>query len=149
VTDQIQFKRGTSSKAFTDNPVLAEGEPAVETDTGRLCIGDGVQQWEALPTIYTRNVLIDSGDGTISDHYKMCVFTGTQTDAWDLPPVDVSAGKEVSVFNRGTANLNVVPGGSDSMWAHSGGGAVTTYQMTPGMYRRFVCDGFFWLVCEA
>ena len=41
----IQFKRGTSAQWTSQNPVLADGEPALETDTGKIKIGDGTTEW--------------------------------------------------------------------------------------------------------
>lgn len=38
----IQFKRGTAARLYELNPVIAEGEPIFEYDTGKLKIGDGV-----------------------------------------------------------------------------------------------------------
>lgn len=52
----IQFKRG-AKKALTDNlkstklGVLAQGEPAYETDTGGLKIGDGAKDYADLPYV--------------------------------------------------------------------------------------------------
>ena len=45
---QIQFRRGTALEWSTANPVLAEGELGVVTDTGRYKIGNGVDAWNAL-----------------------------------------------------------------------------------------------------
>ncbi len=44
----IQLRRGTASKAATDNVTLASGEIGVETDTGRFKIGDGATPWNSL-----------------------------------------------------------------------------------------------------
>lgn len=35
-----------------ENPLLLEGEPATESDTGKKKIGDGVTLWNALPYEY-------------------------------------------------------------------------------------------------
>lgn len=38
------------SATFTaQNPVLLQGEPATESDTGKKKIGDGVTPWNSLP----------------------------------------------------------------------------------------------------
>jgi len=44
----IQFRRDTAANWTSVNPVLAEGEPGYETDTGRWKIGDGVTAWNSL-----------------------------------------------------------------------------------------------------
>lgn len=45
----IKFKRGIASRWTEANPVLAEGEPGFESDTGKLKIGNGITTWEDLP----------------------------------------------------------------------------------------------------
>jgi hypothetical protein len=45
---QIQFRRGTASEWESVNPILAEGEMAIETDTKLFKIGDGVLHWNDL-----------------------------------------------------------------------------------------------------
>lgn len=46
--EDIQFRRGTAAEWFAVNPVLDDGEPGFETDTGKLKIGDGVSTWNGL-----------------------------------------------------------------------------------------------------
>jgi hypothetical protein len=45
----LQLRRGLSSEWTSSNPVLAQGEMAVELDTHRFKIGDGVTNWVSLP----------------------------------------------------------------------------------------------------
>ena len=51
---QIQFRRGTYSEWNTANPVLADGEFALQTDAGggqqagQFKIGDGSTNWNSL-----------------------------------------------------------------------------------------------------
>ena len=45
---RILLRRDTSSNWETNNPILSSGEPAFETDTGRLKIGDGTNPYTAL-----------------------------------------------------------------------------------------------------
>lgn len=45
----IKFKRGIASRWTEANPVLAEGEPGFESDTGKLKIGNGIDAWNLLP----------------------------------------------------------------------------------------------------
>lgn len=51
MAETIRIRRGTAANASTNNPVLAEGEPGYEIDTGVLKIGDGVTPWAGLPAI--------------------------------------------------------------------------------------------------
>ena len=45
----FKFRRGPSSYWHSINPILAEGEPGVETDTLKLKIGNGFTVWNDLP----------------------------------------------------------------------------------------------------
>jgi len=45
---QIQFRRGTAAQWTAENPLLAVGEMAIETDTNLYKIGDGVTRWIVL-----------------------------------------------------------------------------------------------------
>lgn len=46
---QIQYRRGTAAQWSSVNPVLAQGEPGYEYDTGKFKVGNGVDNWNALP----------------------------------------------------------------------------------------------------
>lgn len=45
---QIQFRRGTAAEWTAANPILADGEMAIETDTSLFKVGNGVARWNAL-----------------------------------------------------------------------------------------------------
>lgn len=45
---RFQLRRDNDSDWDAKNPVLAEGEPGFETNTGKLKVGDGVSRWSAL-----------------------------------------------------------------------------------------------------
>lgn len=45
----VRIKSKTAAAWSAANPVLAADEPARETDTGKLKIGDGTTPWQALP----------------------------------------------------------------------------------------------------
>jgi hypothetical protein len=45
---QIQFRRGTAAEWTAANPVLAQGEMGVETDTNQFKIGNGLNNWATL-----------------------------------------------------------------------------------------------------
>lgn len=48
---QIQLRRDTAANWASVNPVLASGEPAFETDTGKFKIGDGITAYNSLDYI--------------------------------------------------------------------------------------------------
>jgi len=49
MANRIQLRRGTAAEWTAANPVLAQGEPGIETDTGKQKFGNGVAVWTALP----------------------------------------------------------------------------------------------------
>jgi len=53
---QIQLRGGTAAQWTAANPVLAEREVGVETDTGLFKIGNGASVWSALPYNPLRNI---------------------------------------------------------------------------------------------
>lgn len=48
MADVTKIKRGTSSQWTSANTLLADGQFGLETDSGRLKIGDGVSTWNSL-----------------------------------------------------------------------------------------------------
>ena len=46
---QLQFRRGTATQWTSANPVLADGELAIESDTSKFKIGNGNASWTLLP----------------------------------------------------------------------------------------------------
>lgn len=47
--DLLQLRAGTAAQWTTADPVLAAGEPGLETDTRKLKYGDGATAWSSLP----------------------------------------------------------------------------------------------------
>lgn len=45
---QIQIRRGNASAWTAANPILAQGEIAVELDTKKIKVGDGSTAWNSL-----------------------------------------------------------------------------------------------------
>lgn len=54
----FRLKRGLAASWAGTNPVLEQGEPGAETDTGQLKVGDGVNHWNDLPYSGNRDVSI-------------------------------------------------------------------------------------------
>ena len=61
---QLQFRRGTAAQWTTENPLLAVGEMAIESDTELFKIGDGVRRWNSLPYGGLRGPTGPTGEGT-------------------------------------------------------------------------------------
>lgn len=51
MTVPLQFKRGTARAFRINNPILLKGEPAFETDTMLLKVGNGKSRYKELPYI--------------------------------------------------------------------------------------------------
>ncbi|GAA3399426.1 hyaluronate lyase N-terminal domain-containing protein [Pseudarthrobacter polychromogenes] len=49
MAQRIQLRRGTAEEWAGANPVLGLGEPGVESDTGKMKLGDGVTAWNGRP----------------------------------------------------------------------------------------------------
>jgi hypothetical protein len=49
MSQKIQNRRDTAARWTQYNPILLEGELGLETDTGKMKLGDGVNTWSALP----------------------------------------------------------------------------------------------------
>lgn len=60
---QLQVRRGTAAQWTAANPILAAGEFGLETDTGRIKIGDGSTAWNSL----TRNLIISDISQSMSN----------------------------------------------------------------------------------
>lgn len=54
---QIQYRRGLSADWTSANPLLAEGEPGYETDTGRFKVGNGTTYWNDLIYVSGANLV--------------------------------------------------------------------------------------------
>lgn len=63
----LKLRRDTSARWTNTNPVLANGEPGFEVDTGRLKIGNGITAWNGLP-YFVPEVPTDASNATLSDH---------------------------------------------------------------------------------
>ena len=47
----FKLRRGTAQRWIEVNPILAQGEPGFEYDTGKLKVGDGIKAWTELEYI--------------------------------------------------------------------------------------------------
>jgi len=65
----IQVRRGTAAQWLSANPVLAPGEPGMETDTGKGKYGNGSQNWTALPYSWSIGGPIGAAGGALEGSY--------------------------------------------------------------------------------
>ena len=72
MTTRIKLRRDTAINWTTTNPILAAGEPGLESDTGKIKYGDGVSRW---------NVLEHTGGDALSNVGAITIQTG-DSDRW-------------------------------------------------------------------
>jgi len=97
MADIIQLRRDTATNWTSANPVLAQGELGVETDTDKIKVGDGSTAWTSL------GYLIDTGGYA---QVASPTFTGTVTaDGLSLGDNDKAtfgASNDLQIFHNGT-----------------------------------------------
>lgn len=86
----FQFKRGTAQRWAEVNPILLNGEPGYEYDTGKLKIGDGATPWLALNYQNANSYSISpDGNSLIYDKDgKLCVYGFVDAEANTVPMKD-------------------------------------------------------------
>jgi hypothetical protein len=62
---ELRIARGTAEQWAAENPVLGEGEPALELTTNRMKVGDGVTPWNSLGYVNLGDGGGGGGDGTV------------------------------------------------------------------------------------
>ena len=105
----IQMKRGTAAALTSANPTLAAGEPCLETDTGKMKIGDGSTAWTSLaygPKKLQKLNIIFGGAGTeIADND----FRDVEFPACTIKEARISAAPSgsiaISLWKDSYANL--------------------------------------------
>lgn len=81
MTTRIKLRRDTAANWLAANPILAAGEPGLETDTGKIKYGDGVTAYALLPhagsdqLVNNSSVTVQTGDNT-----KWLVQLGRDSD---------------------------------------------------------------------
>jgi hypothetical protein len=120
---KIQLRRGTAAQWTTANPVLAAGEPAVETDTGFLKVGDGASAWTALPyaAIPAAQKGAANGVATLNGSGKLPVaqlpadvmeFKGVWNASTNTPALADGVGDPGDFYRVGTAGTRNLGSGS-------------------------------------
>jgi hypothetical protein len=111
---QIQLRRDTASNWTSNNPTLAQGEFAIETDTDKYKIGDGSTAWTSLSySSLPANVLPLTG-GTLTGALTIngaspLVFEGATADAYEttIAVTDPTADRTITLPNStGTVALS-------------------------------------------
>lgn len=77
---RIEAASDTAANWTSNNPTLGVGELGVESDTGRMKVGDGVTAWTALPYLLAEADLAAAGDEQIAAGSRI-----VQINASDVP----------------------------------------------------------------
>ena len=59
MTTRIKLRRDTAANWTLNNPILAAGEPGLETDTNKTKFGNGSSAWNDLAYVFTGDLRID------------------------------------------------------------------------------------------
>lgn len=111
---QLQLRRGSAAQWTAANTLLAQGELGLETDTGKLKIGDGSTVWTSLAYYTAGSAAVTSVNG----------FTGTvvltASDISGLGTIATQAANNVSITGgsiTGITDLAVADGGTGASTA--------------------------------
>lgn len=67
MANKLQLRRGTAASWTASNPILADGEPGVETDTNKFKLGNGSVTWNLLPYAAATATELSNGLATKAD----------------------------------------------------------------------------------
>lgn len=70
MANKIQIRRDISVFWSNVNPILSQGEPGFETDTGRFKIGNGITSWNVLPYLTSNLEIITANLQNQIDYVK-------------------------------------------------------------------------------
>jgi Major tropism determinant N-terminal domain len=96
MANRIQLRRDTAANWLSVNPVLADGEPGFEYDTGKIKYGDGITNWFSLA--YAGGADVTYGNVQVAEY--LTHFDGTIN--FTSSPAIISGVGTIS-----TANLSV------------------------------------------
>jgi hypothetical protein len=104
---KIQLRRDTAANWQSANPVLSQGEPGLEIDTGAVRYGDGISTWNTLPsstgatmTAWSGNKWqFDSSAGGKSFLFKTAGHVRTD--------IRLTAGQAATILSDGTLTVSV------------------------------------------
>lgn len=104
---RLQQRRDTAANWTSNNPTLAAGEFAVETDTKKFKIGDGTTAWTSLTY---------AGGGTITSLVAGTGLTGGTITATGTVALDTTSAYVIPT-QTGNSGLYLTTNGSTASWA--------------------------------
>lgn len=124
---KIQLRRDTASNWSSVNPVLASGEIGVESDTGRLKVGDGNAAWTSLK--YVQDASKISGT-TLNSSVKSSSLTSVGTLS-SLAVSGATSSGSISSSGLTTTSSLKVSGLSAGPLSAAADGSVTSGSVSP------------------
>lgn len=119
----IQFRRGTTAEWAAANPVLADGEPGLDTTTGEFKIGDGASTWDTLPSFGLPTAPTPPFDpttvGTLEAWYEADQLAG---EGVGLPASGSAVGTWVDLSGNGRDLVQASAGNKPAFTEGGGGG---------------------------
>ena len=130
----IKLRRDTAANWTTNDPTLASGEVAIETDTKRVKIGDAASAWTALPYASSPPAVIEvngsSSNTLTAEEVSSTIVYNTGMGAADVALVLPTAAAGYSaIFTVGTAQPNkwgVQAGTNDKIYLLAADGTIAT-----------------------
>lgn len=140
MTTRIKLRRDTAANWLSANPILAAGEPGLETDTGKVKYGDGISRWDEIEhtggdaLTNVGSISVETGD---ADRWlvRLRREDDIQQPAWQGVIVystnydsegNALVVANVDLQNDGVAVFKFTPAG-ELVWKKSLGGYTTTY----------------------
>jgi DNA-directed RNA polymerase subunit L len=105
MTTRIKLRRDTAINWLSINPILAAGEPGLETDTGKIKYGDGTTAWELLK-YGGSDTLVDDGSVLISAGSANHWVATQRRDNYDTEPRGVRYDSEGNLYTLTKANAS-------------------------------------------
>ncbi len=106
---QARFSEGTAAQWAEENPVLYNGEPAFESDTHRLKVGNGIDNWADLEYLTAEADVgdVDHGDltGLSDDDHPQYTLTAEAQAMVDLHTADTGDAHDASAISADSTTL--------------------------------------------
>ena len=116
MASKVQLRRDTYANWVSNNPTLAAGEQAYETNTGLVKIGNGTTAYTSLaylgPDVYRLTADRSAIGATIADYFASAAFTtlagSVYLAEWELFFTKTTAGTVTFTIASSQAPVNIV-----------------------------------------